>query len=88
MPAYLRTGGNLLFVQRQLGHAHPMVTSIYAQFVDESYAALADRVMGDDDAVLVYAERWEELPGRRVAVREPASIEDDASDDRDPDRLL
>lgn len=44
--AYLRTGGNLLFVQRQLGHAHPMVTSIYAQFVDESYAELAERVFG------------------------------------------
>lgn len=40
--AYLRTGGNLLFVQRQLGHAHPMITSVYAQFVDESYARLAD----------------------------------------------
>jgi integrase/recombinase XerD len=42
--AYLRTGGNLLFVQRQLGHAHPMVTSIYAKFVDESYAAMAEGV--------------------------------------------
>lgn len=40
--AYLKTGGNLLFVQRQLGHAHPMITSIYAQFVDESYPDLAD----------------------------------------------
>ena len=40
--AYLRTGGNLLFVQRQLGHAHPMITSIYAQFVPESYADMAD----------------------------------------------
>jgi len=40
--AYLRTGGNLLFVQRQLGHAHAMVTSIYAQFVKEDYAALAN----------------------------------------------
>jgi len=44
--AYLRTGGNLLFVQRQLGHAHPMVTSIYAQFVDEPYGELAERVGG------------------------------------------
>lgn len=44
--AYLRTGGNLLFVQRQLGHAHPMITSIYAAFVPESYAALADAVAG------------------------------------------
>lgn len=31
--AYKQTGGNLLFVQRQLGHAHPMVTSVYAEFV-------------------------------------------------------
>jgi integrase/recombinase XerD len=42
--AYSRSGGNLLFVQRQLGHAHPIVTSIYAQFVDESYEALAQQV--------------------------------------------
>lgn len=42
--AYLRTGGNLLFVQRQLGHAHPMITSLYAQFVDEDYAKLAAAV--------------------------------------------
>ena len=42
--AYAQTGGNLLFVQRQLGHAHPIITSIYAQFVDESYAAMADMV--------------------------------------------
>ena len=41
---YKRSGGNLLFVQRQLGHAHPMVTSVYAQFVDESYAEIANRV--------------------------------------------
>ncbi len=40
--AYKRSGGNLLFAQRQLGHAHPLVTSIYAQFVDESYADMAD----------------------------------------------
>jgi site-specific recombinase XerD len=42
--AYLRTGGNLLFVQRQLGHAHPMITTVYAQLVTEDYAALAARV--------------------------------------------
>ncbi len=42
--AYLRSGGNLLFVQRQLGHAHPMVTSVYAQFVNESYEAMAEQV--------------------------------------------
>lgn len=42
--AYKHTGGNLLFVQRQLGHAHPMVTSVYAQFVNEPYADLAEAV--------------------------------------------
>jgi integrase/recombinase XerD len=42
--AYLRTGGNLLFVQRQLGHAHPRITSVYARLVEESYADLAERV--------------------------------------------
>jgi integrase/recombinase XerD len=42
--AYKRSGGNLLFVQRQMGHAHPMVTSVYAQFVEENYQAIADRV--------------------------------------------
>ena len=42
--AYLGTGGNLLFVQKQLGHAHPMVTAIYADFVTFDEAALADRV--------------------------------------------
>lgn len=44
--AYARSQGNLLFVQQQLGHAHPMVTSIYAQFVDESYESLAEQVYG------------------------------------------
>jgi site-specific recombinase XerD len=47
--AYKRTGGNLLFVQRQLGHAHPMVTAIYAQFVDEPYSQLADAVGGETE---------------------------------------
>lgn len=42
--AYRRTGGNLLFVQRQLGHAHPMITAVYAKLVDEDYAALANAV--------------------------------------------
>ncbi len=42
--AYLRTGGNLLFVQRQLGHSRPRITSVYAKFVDESYAELAERI--------------------------------------------
>lgn len=55
--AYKRTGGNLLFTQRQLGHAHPMVTAVYAQFVDEDYEALADRVAG--------AESCSSPPGRK-----------------------
>jgi len=46
--AYKRSGGNLLFVQRQLGHAHPMVTSIYAQFVEESYESIAEAVYGGE----------------------------------------
>jgi hypothetical protein len=37
-------------VQRQLGHAHPLVTSIYAQFVDESYADMADGLVRRPDA--------------------------------------
>ena len=41
---YKRSGGNLLFLQRQLGHAHPMVTSVYADFVDEDYLHLANLV--------------------------------------------
>jgi integrase/recombinase XerD len=43
--AYMRTGGNLLFVQRQLGHAHPATTSMYAKLVDESYSDLAERIL-------------------------------------------
>jgi integrase/recombinase XerD len=42
--AYKRTGGNLLFVQRQLGHAHPVITSVYARLVDESYEDLAEMI--------------------------------------------
>jgi integrase/recombinase XerD len=49
--AYARSHGNLLFVQRQLGHAHPMVTSIYAQFVDESYRSIAEQVYGPSSIV-------------------------------------
>lgn len=48
--AYKRSGGNLLFVQRQLGHAHPMVTSVYAEFVDEDYRKLADQIGAKADA--------------------------------------
>ena len=43
--AYLLSGSNLLFVQRQLGHAHPMVTAVYAQFVEEDYAAIANKLV-------------------------------------------
>ena len=44
---YKRSGGNLLFLQRQMGHAHPMVTSIYSEFVDEDYGRLANLVAGE-----------------------------------------
>jgi integrase/recombinase XerD len=46
--AYKRTGGNLLFVQQQLGHSHPMVTAVYANFVHFSATELANHVMGDN----------------------------------------
>lgn len=42
--AYKRTRGNLLFVQQQLGHAHPMVTAVYAQFVPFDPGELANLV--------------------------------------------
>lgn len=42
--AYKLTGGNLLFVQRQLGHAHPMITSVYSELIDESYESVANRI--------------------------------------------
>ena len=44
--AYKRSKGNLLFVQQQMGHAHPMVTAVYAQFVTFSYSDLANAVAG------------------------------------------
>lgn len=44
--AYKRTQGNLLFVQQQLGHSHPMVTAVYAEFVKFSPTELADLVGG------------------------------------------
>lgn len=64
--AYLRTGGNLLFVQRQLGHAHPRITSVYAKFVDESYPDLAERVVPGERQTSgydkgVYAQRRAEF---------------------------
>jgi len=52
--AYAQTGGNLLFVQRQLGHAHPQITTVYARRVQESYRAMAEQVglalMGEEPA--------------------------------------
>jgi integrase/recombinase XerD len=72
--AYRRTGGNLLFVQRQLGHAHAMITAIYAQFVEESYGDLAD------------ATYVETAPVESAGY--DASIEDDTADEREPARLL
>ncbi len=45
--AYKRTWGNLLFVQQQLGHAHPMVTAVYAEFVQFSPRELANLVAGE-----------------------------------------
>jgi site-specific recombinase XerD len=65
--AYKRTGGNLLFVQRQLGHAHPMVTAIYAQFVDEPYPQLADAVGGQ--TVLSFGPRASHTRSRRRRTR-------------------
>ena len=68
--AYLRTGGNLLFVQRQLGHAHPMITSIYAQFVDEPYAALAEQVAESaaPAAARVPSVRQADLPEQKTTI--------------------
>jgi integrase/recombinase XerD len=48
--AYKRTRGNLLFVQQQLGHSHPMVTAVYAEFVEFSTADLANLV-GEDSVI-------------------------------------
>ncbi|MCC6359785.1 MAG: site-specific integrase [Phycisphaerales bacterium] len=59
--AYLRSGGNLLFVQRQLGHAHPMITSVYAQFVEEDYGHLADTIFAASGRIAP------KPPARRIA---------------------
>jgi len=69
--AYKRSGGNLLFVQRQMGHAHPMVTSVYAQFVDENYPAIADR-LAESAAIALPHDRnskKEKQENRRVRSR-------------------
>lgn len=63
--AYLGTGGNLLFVQKQLGHAHPMVTAIYAEFVSFDDAAMADRVDPLADSLSQRALREKSLPPRK-----------------------
>lgn len=63
--AYLGTGGNLLFVQKQLGHAHPMVTAIYAEFVSFDDAAMADRVDPLADSLSQRALREKLLPPRK-----------------------
>lgn len=41
---YKNVSGNLLFLQKQMGHAHPMVTSVYAQFVKETYQDYANQL--------------------------------------------
>lgn len=63
--AYRNTGGNLLFVQRQLGHAHPMITSVYSQFAEESYADLADRVANPPAVIEPRRKSKGVLHGRR-----------------------
>jgi len=67
--AYLRTGGNLLFVQRQLGHTHPMVTAVYARFAQVDYGSLADRVAGAlaDDANAAAIDTGTALEGEPLA---------------------
>lgn len=55
--AYKRTAGNLLFVQQQLGHAHPMVTAVYAEFVKFSASELADLVGHDPATQKVVTEQ-------------------------------
>jgi integrase/recombinase XerD len=67
--AYKRSGGNLLFVQRQLGHSHPLVTSIYARFVDESYENLADAVGG------LTADRRQRNEGKKNVSRKGAKAQ-------------
>ncbi|MFO0918581.1 MAG: site-specific integrase [Planctomycetaceae bacterium] len=49
--AFKQTGGNLLFLQKQLGHAHPMVTAVYAEFVDFPLDRLADQIAEPFSAV-------------------------------------
>lgn len=65
--AYLRTGGNLLFVQRQLGHSHPMITAVYAELVKESYAELAEKTAGADG--IVFDRRQQMGRGRTARVK-------------------
>jgi integrase/recombinase XerD len=55
--AYKRTGGNLLFVQQQLGHAHPMVTAVYAEFVKFPSDQLADRIVESKPSAVKLARK-------------------------------
>jgi integrase len=55
--AYKRTQGNLLFVQRQMGHAHPMVTAVYSQFVPFSDPDLANRILEPDSPPTAISRR-------------------------------
>ena len=66
--AYKRTGGNLLFVQKQLGHAHPMVTAVYARFVDHPASELAELVGGATGSTLKTASKGA-AASRRKGVR-------------------
>lgn len=59
--AYKGTGGNLLYLQRQMGHAHPMVSSVYAQFVDEDYGELANRMWSVTSSKSVQQRRKESV---------------------------
>ena len=63
--AYKRTQGNLLFVQQQLGHSHPMVTAVYAAFVEFSKEDLANQVGGEP------ASLNESVANRPSATRRP-----------------
>ena len=66
--AYLRSHGNLLFVQQQLGHSHPMVTAVYSQFVQFSYPDLANNVAGE-----AFDERPPSPDKSKLSVQPPSS---------------
>lgn len=68
--AYKRTGGNLLFVQRQLGHAHPMVTAVYSQFVKFSDIDLADKVAGEANVQMRSTEKRSARKSRKKGIEQ------------------